>query len=587
MTPVQQQQLYAQLVAPFDQQCRVARRLVQQAMTAMLDRLITVLESGKSIDDVLLLLPGLITDEAHQTLLNTLYLRGGIAASLQPEPTIEAVRRCGAKAAAIPGMKRAKEPQPPASLRLRLLSLVRDLTGAGRVVKLTNRTRNLVANALAVAADLGSTTRSIIRRLRGVLLEPNRVSRIAQTETLRGWNAGSEWLAETRGKTTKRWLPVLDGRTRDAHALMASQPPIKIRDLFVVGGMVMRYPGDPAGGAKNVINCFLPHERTFVDKKRIKKVFRSWYEGDIVTIYTSGKRQFTCTPNHPILTTDGWVKAGELTKAHKLVKSGFGQRVTTGDLDVKHQPATFQEIFESALITGVRVGVGGLHMNFYGDMPTGDVDVIDTSGLLGRRWQPSFVQVVGNLILKSADEIVSALSSHSPISRNSSFSRWRQSAHAFVRFGNDLKQLFVSRLLKSSHIRLAGVAALDPVVSQNAGNDISIDAVLASQRQLARTRSIMRHYLRIGKNDSRGLAPVSTGIDSMLPQGSPDSHTADPVLVGDLRYGNVGPIQSDHIVNLRWRPDYSGHVYTLETEDGLYDINTYVARNCRCMVYYQ
>ena len=57
---------------------------------------------------------------------------------------------------------------------------------------------------------------------------------------------------------TKRWLATGDRRTRDshlsAHAATLTNP-IPVKDAFIVGGASLRFPGDPAGPAKETINC--------------------------------------------------------------------------------------------------------------------------------------------------------------------------------------------------------------------------------------------------------------------------------------------------------------------------------------------
>lgn len=53
----------------------------------------------------------------------------------------------------------------------------------------------------------------------------------------------------------KKWVPVQDGRTRVSHAFMSNHPAIAMDSKFNVGGAQMLRPGDPAGGAKNCINC--------------------------------------------------------------------------------------------------------------------------------------------------------------------------------------------------------------------------------------------------------------------------------------------------------------------------------------------
>jgi hypothetical protein len=54
---------------------------------------------------------------------------------------------------------------------------------------------------------------------------------------------------------TKHWISTLDARTRDAHAAMSPDDGVGINEDFLVGGVPMSRPGDPRGGAANVINC--------------------------------------------------------------------------------------------------------------------------------------------------------------------------------------------------------------------------------------------------------------------------------------------------------------------------------------------
>ena len=58
----------------------------------------------------------------------------------------------------------------------------------------------------------------------------------------------------TRIVTEKEWTAFLDERTRVSHATVSGQR-IAMESDFVVGGARMAYPGDPRGGAKNVVHC--------------------------------------------------------------------------------------------------------------------------------------------------------------------------------------------------------------------------------------------------------------------------------------------------------------------------------------------
>lgn len=52
----------------------------------------------------------------------------------------------------------------------------------------------------------------------------------------------------------KEWMTALDGRERPAHRAADGQI-VDFKEKFLVGGQLLFNPGDPAGSAKNVINC--------------------------------------------------------------------------------------------------------------------------------------------------------------------------------------------------------------------------------------------------------------------------------------------------------------------------------------------
>jgi hypothetical protein len=87
-----------------------------------------------------------------------------------------------------------------------------------------------------------------------------RASVIARTETHGAMMFASEEGAAKVGRDNgisilKAWLPVQDERTRVSHASMSSHPAIGMDEDFLVGGVRMKRPGDPKGGAANCINC--------------------------------------------------------------------------------------------------------------------------------------------------------------------------------------------------------------------------------------------------------------------------------------------------------------------------------------------
>ncbi|MGL6349732.1 MAG: phage minor head protein [Aeromonas sp.] len=105
-------------------------------------------------------------------------------------------------------------------------------------------------NPAAVATRL-LTARAISRA---------RAETIAQTEVHNAMMFASQGSAEKLQRDNgitmlKRWVPVVDERTRVNHASMAGQKAIPLDADFIVGGERMARPGDPRGSAANTIRC--------------------------------------------------------------------------------------------------------------------------------------------------------------------------------------------------------------------------------------------------------------------------------------------------------------------------------------------
>ena len=66
--------------------------------------------------------------------------------------------------------------------------------------------------------------------------------------------------------------------------------------------------------------CF-PAETLVTPAGGVLKAFRRWFEGEIVTITTAAGHQVSATPNHPILTTRGWLAIHEIKPADKVVNA--------------------------------------------------------------------------------------------------------------------------------------------------------------------------------------------------------------------------------------------------------------------------
>ncbi|MGA5599630.1 phage minor head protein [Streptomyces griseoincarnatus] len=117
---------------------------------------------------------------------------------------------------------------------------------------------------LAEGLDAGEDTEQLRARLRAmfsrdsVQLGTVREERIARTEAARAWNAATlaaaEAVTDAGRPLVKQWTTRRDARVRDAHDAADGQ--IRLLDeTFTVGGVPMRYPGDPTAPASLTVNC--------------------------------------------------------------------------------------------------------------------------------------------------------------------------------------------------------------------------------------------------------------------------------------------------------------------------------------------
>jgi len=90
----------------------------------------------------------------------------------------------------------------------------------------------------------------------GIKYNQWRALRIARTEIMTASNMGSFEGAKSSGEALEKfWIATYDSRTRDTHMVIEAQNPKMMNETFQVGAYQMQHPGDPAGGAEEVINC--------------------------------------------------------------------------------------------------------------------------------------------------------------------------------------------------------------------------------------------------------------------------------------------------------------------------------------------
>lgn len=138
-------------------------------------------------------------------------------------------------------------------------------TVSNRMVRTTDAVYDLVAREVSVGANLGESAAEISDRVDGVLSTtqterwPNRATVVARTETMGALNAGRQdafaaVAVELDTPLEQMWVATMDRRVRHSHRKADGQR-VPTGQPFIVGGASLRFPGDPMGPGKEVIQC--------------------------------------------------------------------------------------------------------------------------------------------------------------------------------------------------------------------------------------------------------------------------------------------------------------------------------------------
>lgn len=390
--------------------------------------------------------------------------------------------------------------------------------------------RKKISSCIAQSILQGDSVPAAAARLESVVgMGANSAVRAARTALTGAQNLGrldaGERAREMGIELMKQWVSTADDRTRDSHVALDRET-VELDESFSNG---CDYPGDPSGDPSEVYNCFIGETKA-IPLGGIERSFKRWYDGDVVTVETASGVKFTCTPNHPIMTSEGWTAAGALRDGDHLLIAKVGDELASGwNPDVQHVSASMEAIHELAAEFPSERACG-LSVYFHEDVPARDVDVITEKRVLRVNLETSRLEPFSEITFESADALTP-----------------RHSAEGeFV---------------------CASATAPDGVVG-------------GFSEPRALIRGSVRHSLE------HGLRTVPGGYSAPFEPEIYNTST-DAELLCDSLDGLSAVVKFDDVVSIDIR-SISDHVYNLQTESGAYLAGTgngsvfVVSHNCRC-----
>jgi hypothetical protein len=325
---------------------------------------------------------------------------------------------------------------------------------------------------------------------------------------------------------------------------------------ITVGGM-----DKPTRIMSSEYDC-LTGDALVVSPSEVQRAYGRPYSGKLVTITTTEGNKLTGTPNHPVLTSKGWVGLGSLSEGDYVVsrcpaESPRGNVRPLVDPDVADQPVPIAEVART--LAQANGGLGRTErrethpVDFHGDGAYGYVDVVTSARLLHRRTESVFGDQVFESERRRRDFEQPRLVSDRPGSQGACG-------------------------LGGSHFTPPGSSKLAHPLPVSRGAAPGVRSPLAAFGELALPLGVGSHPgLPSGERVGGGLpADASLGHFGFEPG------NADVNGQGYLKQPPLpGEVTLDRVVNISVTdagPDR--HVYNLQTEASWYYANNIISHNC-------
>ena len=302
-----------------------------------------------------------------------------------------------------------------------------------------------------------------------------------------------------------------------------------------------------------------------------------WFEGEVVVIDTAGGRRLTVTPNHPILTTEGWVAAGLLTVGHNVLSyHGNVERVPGSGPDHEGVETPIGEVFETLRQSSsvATVTMPGSAEQFHGDGFDSEVHVVLADRLLRTDGEAETFELSadGQFLVSSVG--LSPLFPHGTLSQvvQGALSATEGIVGGAGPFGSLIRGGCVHTALHGLAGSDLDTGLLEPVLHATAiDTDEFPDLMLGEPFSGVEPDSFVQPV---------GIDPALLDGEIVCAESTVENVPADVDGGRYLANSLTGLVSADRIVKVERRA-FAGHVYNLQSGDGWYTADSIVVHNCR------
>jgi len=430
-----------------------------------------------------------------------------------------------------------------------------------------------------------------VREIQAEIRERHNISRhraqtIARTETAKLNSELTERRQREIGISTYYWRAGRDERVRASHGVLDGMlcswddPTVYSDD----GGVTWKQRSSIGGyeGAPGTdFNCF-PGSVELDGFPSLDKLYRRFHAGELTEIVLDNGTVLPVTANHPILTTDGIIKAESLGAGQYII-GAINNSFSAVDVNIKRFNTTFEQVFCALINQGVPAAKSAVKSGqFHGDSIDEEVEVIHIDSFLRNMWDTSLRQKLLKLGFTDADMPVLSVGFSGCSDFSTMLKRMGLSDRSFMSRFNLLCALMLRHLTPLERFCLGLRADMNAGIGEVASDNASRHAEVFSNRVFAAALLVHGDDFMRWKMDSitRESLPFLGSYASSLEVLS-DAVGCDPEFSADLAHVKPFEVKLNRIIDKRV-VKFSGHVYNLQSVSGYYSTYSLYVSNCRC-----
>jgi SPP1 gp7 family putative phage head morphogenesis protein len=313
-----------------------------------------------------------------------------------------------------------------------------------------------------------------------------------------------------------------------------------------------------------------------------------YYQGYVITIRTAAGKLLTVTPNHPILTQRGWVRADLLREGDNVIGNDLAELSTASVPDKYHMPTLVEEIPGALGMVKLPSVMPASAQDFHGDGKGSEVYVVWADRLLRDHFETTLRQPyaqggfggrgVGGVGLTSSSYMATMGKGLRTAPRK--ILSDGDTPVMFCDGGTLGKQTIGGRLVTQ-----CDACKVKASSDSRSGNVIGAGhGIFGFASQVARDELILRdgEFGPVGGSRLGGADDIASGLIAKEAAGfelSGEFGTGSMKSFGCDLGAFAGHISLDRILEVS-RSSFAGHVYNLQTVDGWYSANGIVTHNC-------